>query len=140
SVGILGRPGTTVLFGGSNIDLQEHQGVRITAGALLDDDGVMGVEGNYFFFPLRNVSFVAASSGAPVLARPFYNVNLNAEDSELVAFPSRVTGAVRVSLDSQLWGAEANLVGVVCDDCCRTVSLFGGFRYAQLDEGLGVTE
>ena len=140
SNGILGQPGTIVLFGGSGVDLQEHQGARFTIGMWLDEDELVGVEGNYFFLGRSSASFAAASSGNPLLARPFFNASLNAQDSELVASPGLLAGGVRVGLDSQLQGAEANLLCVLEDDCCCQVSLLAGFRYVQLDEGLSVNE
>src|SRR2546429_489349 len=135
SNGILGQPGTIVLFGGSGVDLQEHQGARFTIGMWLDEDELVGVEGNYFFLGRSGASFAAASSGNPLLARPFFNASLNAQDSELVASPGLLAGGVRVRLDSQLQGGEANLLCVLADDCCCQVSLLAGFRYVQLDEG-----
>jgi len=140
SNGILGRPGTVVLFGDSDIDLHDHHGARLTAGMMVDEDELVGIEGNYFFVGRRGASFAAQSSGDPLLARPFFNTNLNAQDSELVASPGLLAGSVRVGLDSELQGAEANLLCVAEDNCCCQVILLAGFRYAQLDEGLGINE
>ncbi|HEV3115840.1 MAG TPA: BBP7 family outer membrane beta-barrel protein [Gemmataceae bacterium] len=140
SAGILGRPGTTTLFGGRGLDLEDHSGVRVTAGTLLDEDRLTGIEGSYFFLGERGTGFSASSAGNPVLARPFFNVNLHAQDSELAAFPGLVTGTVRVALDSQLQSAEVNFLCVLDEDCNRRLILFAGYRYAQLDEGLGVVE
>src|SRR5438132_541691 len=62
SNGILGQPGTVILFGGSGVDLREHQGARVTIGMMLDEDQLVGVEGNYFFLGRSGTSFTAASS------------------------------------------------------------------------------
>jgi hypothetical protein len=139
SAGIIGR-GATVLFGGPDIDLGDHQGARFTAGLMFDDDRLLGFEGNYFFLAQRGASFFAGNSGDPVLARPFFNANLAAQDSELVSSTGSVTGSVRVALESRLQGAEANLLYALDEECDFHLTLLSGFRYVQLDEGLTVSE
>ena len=63
--GVLGQPGTTVLFGGSDVDNQVRSGGRVTGGFWLDNCQTVGLEGNYFFLGSRSVRFDRASSGAP---------------------------------------------------------------------------
>src|SRR5207302_7078839 len=90
-----------------------------------------------------SVRFVAAGSdalGAPAIGRPFFDVNANAENSQLVAFPGRLAGSVSAAVSSRLQGWEANGVANLLSGCSYRVDVLGGFRYLQLNEGLGVVE
>jgi hypothetical protein len=141
SGGILGQPGTVVLFGGRT-DNEERSGGRFRVGVWLESEQILGIEVGYFFLGARSVNFTAGSAGAgsAVLARPFFNVSTGAEDAELVSVPGVLTGAVAVSLSSRLQGTELN---GVCNLCCGRrgrVDLLAGFRYLELNEGLGITE
>jgi hypothetical protein len=145
SAGILGRPGTTVLFGDdrSAVDGGWRSGLRLTAGAWLDDCRTIGVEFSYFDLEDHGSSFAAAGTGAPgspVLARPFFNAQSGREDSEIIALPGVAAGSVRASTSSRLWGAEANGVCNLCCGCAYRVDALAGFRYLDFDEDLAVQE
>ena len=143
SAGILGRPGTQVLFGGNGIDQDAFSGGRFTAGLWLDCDRTVGIEGSYFFLASRSADFAAAGSAAPgsqVLARPFFNPVTGAQDSQLVSFPGLVSGAFTASLRSDLQGAELNGLCNVCCGCNSRLDLLGGFRFLDLGESLDIGE
>src|SRR5262249_45425758 len=139
SAGILGNPGTVVLFGGEAIDNEERSGGRFTAGFWLNCEQTVGIEGSYFFLGSRSVNFLAGtpSNGAPItIARPFFNALTGAEDSQLVSQPGQLTGTVATSLSSRLQGAELNGICNLCCGCNGRVDLLAGFRWLELDEGL----
>jgi hypothetical protein len=133
---ILGQGGQTV-FGGS-VDNEGRLGGRFTVGGWLDCDGTSGLEASYLFLGSRGVDFIAGSNGAlgtPALGRPFFNALANAEDSQLVV------GSVAARLSSRLQGAELNGVhGFCCCDGCGRMEFLAGFRYLELQEGLGIGE
>jgi hypothetical protein len=65
------------------------------------------------------------------------------QNAQLVAFPGIASGDIHLSSPSRLQGAELNVLCNHCDACpssSYSLSLSGGFRYLQLDEGLGITE
>jgi Putative beta barrel porin-7 (BBP7) len=169
--GVLGQPGTTVLFGGSDVDNGVRVGGRFTGGFWLNSCQTIGVEASYFFLGSRSAHFDAASNGAlgsAMIARPFFDVIGGIQNAQLVAFPGIAAGEIHLSSYSRLQGAELNLLCIpcctpCCDPCadqacpagdtakhntrCNTcggcnywVSLLGGFRYLELDEGLGINE
>jgi Putative beta barrel porin-7 (BBP7) len=144
STGALGQPGSVVLFGpGSDLERSPILGGRFTAGCWLDQDHRFGLEGSYFFLVPRGNPFDAGndgSPGSPVIARPFFNTVTGKEDSELVAFPGVLAGRINVDPSSRLQGYEANVLYNLCRSCNWSVTALAGFRYLDLDEGLGITE
>jgi Putative beta barrel porin-7 (BBP7) len=163
--GVLGQPGTTVLFGGSDVDNQVRSGGRITGGFWLNNCQTSGLEGSYFFLASRSVRF---DDDSALIARPFFDVTSGIQNAQLVAYPGIVNGEIHVSSSSRLQGAELNLLcvpcctpccdpcadqgcrsgdtakhntcGSTCGSCSYSLSLLSGFRYLQLDEGLDIIE
>ncbi len=145
SLGVLGQPGTTVLFGGS-VNQNEFSGGRFTAGMWLDCSECFGLEGSYFFLGPRSVNFNASSGGIPVLARPFFDASPPAgESAEQIANPALpgvlpLTGSVNIKLNTLFQGAELNGLINCCKGCwCRTDWIVG-FRYLRLRDSLDINE
>jgi hypothetical protein len=143
SGGVLGEPGTTVLFGGSRLDEDAHSGGRFTVGGWLNECQTIGLDADYFFLGSRSNDFTAGGNGLPgsqLIARPIVNAITGMETAEIVASPGTVAGTIHVTSSSWLQGAGTNLVANVCCTCCSRVDLFAGFRYLELREGIGITE
>jgi hypothetical protein len=144
--GALGAPGTMVLFGDQGADGESRSGGRLTA-TYWCDPGCLGIEASAFLLQSVSSNFSANSNQFPVLARPFFDINLGIQDRQLTTTPGilpgdvlKLQGGVTVQTPSQLWGAEINLRRNLCQDCCWRLDILGGFRYLDLDEGLHVTE
>ncbi len=138
--GAVGSPDTIFLFGGSNFDYGALSGFRFGIGAWLDDSACTGIEANYFRFFSRSIEFAATSPGAPLLARPFFDILTGLQNSELVAFPGLDSGTVKASSNMRLEGAEVNLLqNVYSGGEARWYGL-AGIRYLQLREKLDVVE
>jgi hypothetical protein len=138
--GILGMPGTVVLFGNSEAGGGLRSGMRLTAGVWCDDECGMGVEASGFFIGQRSFRFRANSDEFPVLARPFFSLNRMTEFAQETAAPGLSTGSVSVGGPSSLWGAEIDLRCCVCEGCWGRLDFLAGPRYLQLDEGLHIQE
>ncbi len=140
SAGILDRSGTSVIFGGNNVDQGVHHGARFTGGLWLDDCHTWGVEGGYFFLASEADDHVFSSPGDPVLARPFFNVVTGRPDSELVSTPGTLAGTFTATTRSRFDGAELNALRSCWNDCESSFTVLVGFRYLHLDEGLRIRE
>ncbi|MFN4260806.1 MAG: BBP7 family outer membrane beta-barrel protein [Gemmataceae bacterium] len=142
SFGLLGRPGTEVLFGGSHLNYDTTSGFRATAGAWLDRCAKVGVETSGFVLEDRGIFFRANgdAAGNPVLTRPAFNVLDGAAAGALISFPDAFAGGVAVSSRSQLWGIETNGVINLCRKPKLTWDLLVGFRYLDLDESLHIED
>ena len=156
--GVLGLTQTTTLFGGSPVDGHVHGGVDVTLGMWLDCCNTWGIEGNYYDLGKETASYDSGlSNGNPILARPFFNTQLGAQDSELVAFPSLLAGKVsrvgvgrlpigRVALPSQFVAATVVATmrcGCSCNSCCGSsyrLDVIGGYRYYNLSDDVTVNE
>ncbi len=165
--GVLGIDGTQILFGNSTVFDDWRDGVRLRAGAWLDDCRWYGLEGEYFGLFKETLQFRAASDddGSPILARPFFNMNPRdagddldppaREDSELVALPDLVAGTVTVDASTTLYSAGARLrINLCCKNVCRRdpctgasgygggtrLDLLLGYRYMRLQERLRISE
>src|SRR5207302_1791176 len=116
---------------------------RFTAGYWLTAQHDFAVEGGYFFLGQQSRSFAASGSGAPgspTVARPFFNLDTNAEDTLVVAAPppGAVAGSIGIALSDRLQGAELNLRSIGWSGPQFQVDLVGGFRYLSFDESLDI--
>ncbi len=147
SAGVLGAPGTVVLYGGS-VDENPFSGGRFALGFWADNCHKFGFETDFLFLGTQSNDFTAAGSGAAgsttAIARPVINVATGAEASELVASAGALGGTVSVDHQTRLWGLEENvLCNLYCCGCCDSgtrIDFIAGFRYLQMDESLAITE
>jgi hypothetical protein len=150
--GVLGAPTTRILMGDERINDDMQPGLRVRAGMWLDDCQLCGIEGSYFFLnPSTDRSFDCLD--APVLARPFFDVNpgvpnplvagavgFAAPNSQLVCFPGVLNGTVTVRADTDFYGFDANARKNLCCDCCYRIDLLAGYRYLNLTDRLTIDE
>jgi putative beta barrel porin BBP7 len=135
TAGVLGEPTTTVLFGDTDANDQVHSGIRLTLDAWLTCNEGLGIEASYFALDDRQTNF---GSSAPILARPFFDVESLRQDAELIAYPGVSTGSINICAKSELQGAEVLLRGNWFDDCCRRLDFLVGYRYLRLAESLAI--
>ncbi len=145
--GTLGVPGTVPLFGGDTTNQGPQSGARFTIGYRPDPCSPCSIEADYFFLGPQHDNFFADSSQYPVLARPFFNVNIGAEDRQLTATPGilpadafMLRGSITVNNFSNLQGGDINLRNCLCSDCNYSLSGLAGFRFLDLRDGVSITE
>lgn len=148
--GVLGQPATTTLFGDSRLFDEVRSGFRLSGGTWLAFAPDWGVELSYLLVEDPHAGFDATSTGDPILARPFFNILLGAEDAQLVAFPGLVEGTIAVRGSSQFQSAEALLRRRLFERPDASLAGFGpaqqrtdllvGYRFAMLNEDLLVSE
>lgn len=140
NAGVLGAPGTAIVFGNNEIDYDAFSGGRFTLGFCLPNHPGCSFESTFFFLGGRSNNFAAGSNGSPILARPINNVRTGEEEAQLVAFPDVVVGGVIVHSETRLWGIEGNFRKQLCCGCNGQVDLLVGFRYLELSEELDIAE
>jgi hypothetical protein len=139
--GIIGQPGTVVLFGdGAPQETEWRSGFRVNAGIYLDCCHCWNLEGSFFLFPRQSNSQVFGSNLCTFLARPFFSLNTCTETSEINSELGLARGSKVASLPSRFLGGDVNLSKMLCCDCCYRVDLLGGFRFLELDEAVEIDE
>ena len=104
--GVLGQPGTSVLFGDGAAMTAARSGGRFSLGYLICPPAGFGVEANYLFLGSAAARYQADSSTIPILARPYYDLGLNTESALLASHPDFLSGAVSVNATTDFKGAE----------------------------------
>ncbi len=93
------------------IDDNYRPGGRVTLGYWLDECHANALE--FVWFSLgdgaNSGNYYNQSTGSPILARPFFDVQTGQQNSELVAFPNIVEGGIQVSTSSELHSVAALL-------------------------------
>ncbi len=144
--GVLGEPGTRVLYGDELTSSGPWSGVRLRGGVGLDDFRQWWLIADGFYLPMFSESFEANTQSESILARPFYDQAIDGQNSQLISYPGFVDGNITVDTWSQLWGAGVALrknvyccPGESCDSGYRLDSLVG-YRYLELSEGVEIYE
>ena len=138
--GVLGRANTDILFGNGGLTDDERSGGRFVFGYWLDSCQSRGLEIRYMFLGEETESFSASSANNGILARPFFNVTTNQQDSRLIVFPNLVTGSVNVDASTEFQGAEVLIRKQTIQHCGMQIDHYFGYRYADLDDRLFITE
>ena len=142
--GVLGENGTRVLFGGE-LNEGTANGFRFGGGFWLGSARRVGIEFEYFQLEDLNDGYLGSSQGIPILARPSFDIVAGQETAQLIAYPGRVSGNIRIDSESSfrsfLIGGRIALCHVPEDFChqCGTpdrTDLIIGYRDLQLDDSL----
>jgi hypothetical protein len=139
AVGVLGAPGTTVLFGGNQVNQDLRIGGRFTAGMWLDCQQTIGLEAYYFQL---NTQATGVTAGSPaIVGRPFFDISKGRPNAELVSLPGIVNGEAPDNASSGgLLGA--GLLGRcnLCCGCNYRLDFLVGYRFLYLSDRVVVDE
>lgn len=136
--GVIGNPTTEILFGGDGLNRSMRNGVRLLADRRLTDE--WSIYGEGFYVGDDDDQYDASSTGLPILARPYVSAQTLANDSELVAFPSMLSGQIDVQTSSQIFGFELGASTVLSENEQTRVALFGGYRFIQFEDSVFIEE
>jgi hypothetical protein len=100
----------------------------------------LGIEFSYLDLGRDKDRFDASSTGSPILARPFFNVETEQQDSQLFAFPSLRQGSFSSLSVSEFQVVEALVRRDLCRGADYRIDLLAGYRYQRLDDSLTVTD
>ena len=140
--GILGLRSTTTLFGGDDVNDDSRSGGRLELGRWLLSTPGYGISLSYLFAEDDDETFAASSDQFPILARPFADVLAggNGNNSELIAFPGRLTGDVSVRSSTEFDAADILLRKLWIDSPSRRLQTFYGYQYLGLDDDLNIMD
>jgi hypothetical protein len=154
SQGLLGQPGTEVLYGGDRLETRhgdQFAGGRCELTYWLDAARTVGVEGRAVFLERDSTYFKALSDGSQLLARPFINALDGAPMSAILGGPFTTTlppapplagvrtggfvGYSRIELFTQ----EANLRWTFMATPAWRLELLAGARFLEMRDRLDLT-
>ena len=136
--GVLGVPGTSVLFGDSTVNDEWRSGLRARIGYWFDPQCTIGFEGSFFGLEQASTEFNAGSAGIPMLARPFLDALANQQSAALSAFPGLVAGSVNINETSRFLGADALYRQTIGSWGGEHFSVLIGYRYLHSSDKLGI--
>lgn len=142
TLGVLGAPGTSVVFGNTEVEHNAFVGARLTGGFVLDEKKIWALEGSGFWLAQNSDVFRVNGAEVPsgILARPYADAVTGQQASALQAFPSAFAGGVIVETTSELWGGEVNLVKNLFRLDCLSMDFLVGGRYLNLEESVNITD
>ena len=138
--GVIGEPGTVVLFGGERIGYGAQSGGKFTLGYWLTPCESVGLEAGYLFLGKASTGFRAASPDTPILARPYFDFGSGTEDALLVAHPDFLSGSVAIDGTVDLQAAEVLLRKALFERCCERLDFLIGYRFGWLEDAVSVRQ
>lgn len=139
--GILGHPGTQVLYGGNSINGNSpFSGGMFTLGYWLGCDQKTAAEFTFFFLGPRSGNFTTNTAQNPVIGRPFLEANNGQEFAQLTSSPGVTSGTLNINAPTFLYGFAPSLRCLLCCGCNYRVTALAGFRNVNLDDNLTITE
>lgn len=142
AAGVLGLETTSIAIGGQPINDERARSVgRMEAGCWFDRERTFGATAGFFFAESKESVFSVASDGTTILARPFIDINANANSSVLVAFPGISSGSVNVTASmGSFWGANVDLQENIATTSWLRVDSLIGYRFLQYAESLTIQQ
>lgn len=138
AAGVIGQPGTTVLFGNTRLGEEAQSGGRFALGAWFTPCRTRGIEFNYVGIWDQSTLFSASNEDFSILARPFVNAQSGSEDALLIAFPNLVDGSLLTDATTDFQAMDVSLRKVEAYVGGSEVTWFFGYRYAGLDDALNI--
>jgi hypothetical protein len=132
----------TPVYGGSagSIAYGAQSGYRLTAGLWLDADQQLCVDAGFFQLQPGHQRGLFQSAAAEPLGVLFNDPVAGHNVLIMDAVPGLRVGSVGIEASNRLWGAEANVMArLPLASFPGELSLLGGFRHLQFDEGLSIS-
>jgi len=148
--GVLGQDTTDILFGGE-VNEDARSGGRLEFGY----GQFQGLQVDLYALEEESTSFQAASTGDPIIARPFFNIELEQQDASLISCPSctvlgfpniNLQGNISIETTSEVKSAGISWRRLVWMDTWAPFQSFvrlnflAGYRYFELHEGLTIND
>lgn len=137
--GVIGVPGTEVLFGGQTVNNDSLSGVRVSLGWYLDQERRKSIA--LSFFDLGSISENTSATGG-ILARPFFSVDpaSTGPNSELVSYPGVLDGSISAAATTSMQGASAEVMQVLSQMGNRRIGVSAGYAYYYLKDDVSISD
>ena len=139
AAGVLGEDGTEIIFGDREFHTGMRTGNRFTGGMWLNRIRTIGIQASFMSIENSSENFTAGVADFGILARPFFDLELNEEDSRLINFPTIVTGTLTINSRSDFDMLEVMLFTPLSYPIGQA-RVFGGYRHMGLEESIRIEE
>jgi hypothetical protein len=140
--GVIGSPGTRILYGGGGVDGTMRPGARLTAGYWFTPRQERGIEASWI--GLANTTergSVESEAAAPWLAVPFVNslsgqpaAVVVAEPGGIPSNPLLLSQAAELALTTQFGSVDVIYRHAIACERFHRCYLVGGYRYLMLED------
>lgn len=146
--GVIGQPGTSILFGDAWAPGTFRPGGRITVGYWLDPTQHDGIDAQYFqLADAVSQGTFTDQAGAVLLARPYVDATTGTPASVLLpppntlpADPALLARSITARQDTSFQGFDLLYRRSLCCDLLHRRWLVGGYRFLQLNDNLSVVD
>lgn len=136
TAGIL--PDATILLGNQRETSDMAAGGRIDVGFWMEEHQCWGIGNRFFGLGQDSTKFHIDSLDNPVLAIPFFDFDLDANNALLVAYPGLSTGEIDVDANSSVIGNDVYARFLLCRDCDSRLDFITGYHYSRINEDLRI--
>ena len=139
SAGVLGAPGTSVLFEGP-AGTHVRSGLRFGAGYWLDGQQALGLEAGFMILEGQARGYSNSVSDG-ILARPFIDSATGTHQAILIAFPGASNGSIDIrARTGNFYEAHLDLSEKSLDFGALKLYSLIGYRFYSYNEGLDITQ
>ncbi|BBO34407.1 BBP7 family outer membrane beta-barrel protein [Lacipirellula parvula] len=138
--GVLDGSSTTLLKGESHFNDDVRSGARFEFGYWLDSEQLDSIAATYFFIGQGSSGYHVDPAQNGIIARPFYNVEDEAGDARLVAYPNLVTGTVDIAAQMNFHAASVEYRRRAINSGRYKIDWLFGYQFAQLDENITIRD
>ncbi|XZE45906.1 BBP7 family outer membrane beta-barrel protein [Pirellulaceae bacterium SH467] len=136
--GLIGRSDTIPLFGGREVLDDSTQGVRGEIGLFFDPCRTRGFMIRLFDASSNSESYNSASTGEPVVMRPFFSTADNAQSTIAIQYPGSTSGSIAASITSDVYGGDLLYRKTIHQDHAGRFEFLAGYQMMRLDESLSL--
>jgi len=146
--GVIGQPGTSILFGNDWVPGTFRPGGRITVGYWLDPSQHDGFDAQYFQLADATTTGTFTNQGGTVqLARPYVDATTGSQAAVLFplpntppADPALLARSITATQDTSLQGFDLIFRRSMCCDLLHRRWLVGGYRFLQLNDNVWLND
>ena len=138
--GVIGEPGTGVVFGNGHMNDNVRSGGRFELGTWFHPEQLDGIGVTYTFLGERTDSYRASSAEYAILSRPFFNVSSGAQDARIIVYPGLASGSVAVSSENQFQSLALDYRRRGVRSGRFQIDYLLGYMFAEFDESLFIRD
>lgn len=141
--GLLGDPGTVILFGDDSYDDDLRSGIRFSFGYWLDPTHCRGIEAYVYQPGDESLTYANSSTnGLPILARPFFNSDPATQQyvAQLLSHPDVANGSFDFDYSTETIGAGVLMRTNAARSYEHNVDFLGGYRYTRLRDDMLIND